>query len=508
VAESTPGGWTEPRSLWLDPPPRAARPRLDEDRRFDVAVLGGGITGLTAALLLSRAGRSTGLLESRTIASGTSGHTTAKVTSQHGVAYADLRGSHGADAARLYAESNEAAKERIAGFVAEGIECDFRPRSAYLYAETAPERRKLEREAEAAREAGLPVELIDSTPLPYDVAGALRCPDQGEMHPGRYLAGLADMLEQSGGEIFESTAALSVKQGEPCRIRTERCTVQAHHVVVATLLPFLDRGGFFARAFPSRSYAVAASIEEAPPEGMFINIGSPTRSIRSQPSADGELLLVGGEGHHVGTAEAQPERYEKLIEFAHRNWTVNAVINRWSAQDYTTDDGVPYVGLLYPLSERIHAATGFGKWGLTGGTAAAMIIADAIAGEENPWHSLYSTRRVKPIAGGPRILLENTRAGLSFVTDRIAERGRRPINELARGEGGIVSAGGQKVAAFRGDDGRLHAVSTRCTHLGCQVRWNAAERTWDCPCHGSRFSVEGEVLNAPAVHPLPPRPVL
>jgi glycine/D-amino acid oxidase-like deaminating enzyme/nitrite reductase/ring-hydroxylating ferredoxin subunit len=506
MGESATGSWTEPHSLWLDPLPSTARPPLAEDCRFDVAVVGGGITGLTAALLLSREGRSVGVLEHRQIASGTSGHTTAKVTSQHRAAYARVRDSHGADGARIYAGSNEAAKERIAAFVAEGIECDFRRRSAYLYAEEASERPTLEREFDAAREAGLAAEQVESTPLPFEVAAALRFPDQAEMHPGRYLAGLAGMVEQSGGEIFEATTALSLRQGEPCVLRTEVGAVQADHVVVATLLPFLDRGGFFARVFPSRSYAIAASIEEDPPDGMFINLGSPTRSIRSHPTAQGELLLVGGEGHHVGSEDALPERYERLMEFAHRHWTVHAITNRWSAQDYTPDDGVPYVGPLYPFSDRIHTATGFNKWGMTGGTVAAMIIADAIVGGKNDWGSLYSTRRIKPIAAGPKMLLENARAGFRFVIDRVADRGQREVEDLARGEGAIASAAGHKVAAFRDEAGSLHAVSTRCTHLGCQVHWNAAERTWDCPCHGSRFAVDGEVLNGPAVRPLPRRP--
>lgn len=504
MADST-QRWNEPGSLWLDPPPASARPPLEQDRDFDVAVIGGGITGLTAALVLAREGRSVGVLEHRAIASGTSGHTTAKVTSQHGATYARVRSSHGQEGSRIYAQSNEAAKERIAAFVAEGIACDFRRRPAYLYAEDAGELATLEREANAAREAGLAAELVDSSPLPFDVVGAVRFPDQAEMHPGRYLAGVAEMIELAGGEIFESTTALSVKQGGPCAIETDHGTVRADDVVVATLLPFLDRGGFFARAFPSRSYVVAASIEEDPPEGMFINLGSPTRSIRSQPTTGGELLLVGGEGHHVGTGDAQPERYERLVEFAQRHWTVDSINYRWSAQDYSPDDGVPYIGPLYPLSNRMYAATGFDKWGMTGGTVAAMMIGDAIVGRENPWRSLYSTRRVNPIAAGPRMLLENARAGMRFVTDRVTDRGQRSVDDLARGEAGIVSAAGRKVAAFRDEDGSLQAVSTRCTHLGCQVRWNAAERTWDCPCHGSRFSVEGEVLNGPAVRPLPRR---
>ena len=218
------------------------------------------------------------------------------------------------------------------------------------------------------------------------------------------------------------------------------------------------------------------------------------------------MLLVAGEGHHVGSGAAQPERYERLIEFARRHWEVDSIEHRWSAQDYSPDDGVPYVGRIHLRSRRVYVATGLKKWGITGGTVAASLICDAIAGRENPWAKLFSSTRVRPLAEGPGLTLENAQVGLHFVGDRILRRGARAIGDLAPGEGDIVNAGGRKVAGYRDEEGRLHAVSTRCTHLCCQVRWNSAERTWDCPCHGSRFSPQGAVLNGPAVRRLDPRP--
>jgi glycine/D-amino acid oxidase-like deaminating enzyme/nitrite reductase/ring-hydroxylating ferredoxin subunit len=490
-------------SLWMATAPASDRPRAVGEHSFDTVVVGGGITGLTTALLLAREGRAVAVLEQGRIGAGTTGGTTGKVTSQHSLTYDGLRRSRGDDAARIYGEANERAKEWIAETVAEeSIECDFRRRSAYVYASSAAEREDVEREATAAARAGLPARFVDEVPLPFATAGAVRFDDQAELHPLRYLAGLARVFEADGGRIFESSRAVGVNDGKPCVVETEEAAISAEHVVIATLLPFLDRGLFFARAFAHRSYAIAARISEPPPEAMLISAGSPTRSIRAHPAEGGELLLVGGEGHRTGSGDAVPERYERLEEFARAHWDVLGVEHRWSAQDYASADDVPLIGPLHPWTDRIHVATGFRKWGLTAGTVAAMLINDAIAGRANAWAGLFSSTRVGPASSLPHLAAENGHAGLAFVAERILRPGRRPIDDLRPGEGGIVASSAGKVAAYRDEQGGVHAVSSRCTHLGCQVRWNAAERTWDCPCHGSRFAVDGEVLAGPAVRPL------
>jgi Rieske Fe-S protein len=215
--------------------------------------------------------------------------------------------------------------------------------------------------------------------------------------------------------------------------------------------------------------------------------------------------MVLGEDHHTGSGKATPERYERLVEFVRGHWDVDSIEHHWSAQDYSPDDGVPYIGRLTARSQRIHVATGFKKWGMTSGTLAAMLISDAITGRENAWAALFSSTRVKPLAEAPRFLAENARVGVRFVGDRIVSPGRRDIRDLKPGEGAIVISKWDKVAGYRDEDGELHAVSARCTHLGCQVAWNAAERSWDCPCHGSRFSVDGEILDGPATKPLAKR---
>ncbi|MDQ3724916.1 MAG: FAD-dependent oxidoreductase [Actinomycetota bacterium] len=491
------------QSFWIETgPAQSARPSLEGEVRAEVAVLGGGIAGVTTALLLAEAGVDVVLLEAGRIARGVSGYTTAKVTSQHGAIYSQLRSKFGPDVARTYGQANE----RALGWIAErverdGIECDFRRQAAYLYAAESSSRSQVEEEAEAAIEAGLPATLVETTPLPYPVEAALRFDDQAEFHIHKYLLALAEQLEGLGGRIFEGTRALNVDGGSPCTVSTTGGAVVAERVVVATHYPFLDRSLAFARVHPHRSYAIVCEVEGTPPPGMHINVDSPTRSIRAVPSEGRELLLVGGEGHRTGEGGDTRERYRRLEEFARRHWQVRSVDYRWSTQDNVTIDQMPYIGRLTPRNERIFMATGFAKWGMTGGTVAALLLADLVRDRENEWEPVFTPNRFQPRAG-LKMAEENARVGLHFFGDRLRHRGTRPIEDLAPGEGDIVRHDGEKVAGHRRDDGTLVAVSTRCTHLGCQLNWNTAECCWDCPCHGSRFSPEGKVLQGPAVREL------
>ncbi|HEX8689552.1 MAG TPA: FAD-dependent oxidoreductase, partial [Solirubrobacterales bacterium] len=373
---------------------------------------------------------------------------------------------------------------------------------AYLYLTEGSGRAKLEKEAEAAIAAGLPAALVETTPLPYPVEAAVRFDNQAEFHVRKYLLALVDRIERSGCRIFDGSRALDVSEGAPCSVRTADGEIGADRVVIATHYPFLDRSLAFARVHPMRSYAIVCDIAGDPPPGMYVNGDSPTRSLRAVPLDGRELLLVGGEEHQTGEGGDTEERYRALERFARRHWEVRSIEYRWSSQDNVTIDGVPYIGKLTPRSERIYMATGFAKWGMSAGTAAGILLSDLLLGRDNPWASLYNPNRFKPLAGGPKLIEENARVGFHFFGDRLRKRGRRQIEDLAPGEGDIVRHEGEKVAGHRRDDGTLVAVATRCTHLGCQLNWNTAERSWDCPCHGSRFSPEGKVLQGPAVHGL------
>jgi glycine/D-amino acid oxidase-like deaminating enzyme/nitrite reductase/ring-hydroxylating ferredoxin subunit len=497
-------------SVWIDTgPPQPRLPRLDGSTRADVVVIGGGIVGLTTALLLQEAGWKVVLIEADCLARGVSGYTTAKVSSQHGLIYAKLASKHGPDAARTYGQANEAALAWIARRVErDGIDCDFRRQPSYAYVSSDSQRQQVEDEARAAIAAGLPASLTESIPLPYPVAAAVRFDDQAEFHPRKYLLALADRLTAAGVELYERSHAVEVDADrDAVTVKTPGGHVRAGFAVVATHYPFLDRSLSFARVHPQRSYAIACRIAGAPPPGMHISGDSPTRSIRAIPLADEELLLVGGEGHKTGTGGDTEQRYRALEQFAHEHWNVESVLYRWSTQDNSTLDSLPYIGRLTPRSNRVLMATGFAKWGMTGGTAAAHVLADLLAGRESAAADLFDPWRKTARQSVVKLLEENAQVGARFVGDRLTKPGGRDIDTLQPGEGDVVRHDGEKVAAYRDGDGTLVAVSPRCTHLGCQVNWNRAERSWDCPCHGSRFAPDGRVLQGPAVHALERKPL-
>jgi glycine/D-amino acid oxidase-like deaminating enzyme/nitrite reductase/ring-hydroxylating ferredoxin subunit len=489
----------------MDTAPATDYPPLEPGRHYDVAVLGGGIAGLTTALLLERGGASVAVVDAGRIGAGVTAYTTAKVSSLQGTIYSTVERKFGADGARTYAVANEAAKEWMAALVEElAIDCDWRRKAAYTYAEDEGDVAKVEQEVEAARRAGLHVTYTEETDLPWPVDAAVRLGGQAEFHPRRYLLAIAAQLEN----VFERTRAVAVSAGSPNRVLTDRGEITAGDVVVATHFPFLDRAGFFARMHPERSYALGLRLKSGghAPQGMYLSTETPSHTVRSHPTADGEMVIAGGESHKVGQGGDTAERVMRLEAWAHARFDVRSIEYRWSTQDNMPVDSVPYIGRMLPFQRGIWVATGFAKWGLTNGTAAAMILADAIAGREHPWAELFDATRVKPIASASEFVKENVNVGRKFVGDRIARPEGRSLDEVGRGEGRLVRRGAGKVAAYRDDEGELHVVSATCTHLGCEVKWNSAERSWDCPCHGSRFHWDGSVLQGPAVSGLAPEP--
>ena len=494
-------------SLWVHTAPAREFAPLEGDLAVEVAVVGAGITGLSVAQLLVDEGLDVAMIDAGRVGRGVTAGTTAKISSLHGLTYAKLESSFGEEGARVYGEANEAGLRHIADTTDRlGIDCALRRRPNYTYADSADELGQIEDEVEAARRAGLPASYVDDVPLPFDAAGAVRFDDQGEFHPLAYLAGLADWLSDRGCRIFEHTVATGVSDGVPATVKTKRGTVRAEHVVVATHFPFLDRGLFFARVHPERSYAVAGPARVPIPEGMFLSSGQPTRSIRFHPGTGEELVLVGGEGHKVGQGGRTGKRYAALEAFAREQFGVESIEYRWSTQDNMPLDDVPYIGALTPISKRLYVATGFKKWGLAHAPAAAMILRDALLGRDNAWASLYDASRLGPLSSLSPFIKENLNVGFHFFADRLTRRSLAPASELGPGDGRVLARRERQVAVSRDADGTLHALSARCTHLGCIVNWNDAERSWDCPCHGSRFAPDGTVLQGPATEPLRPKP--
>jgi glycine/D-amino acid oxidase-like deaminating enzyme/nitrite reductase/ring-hydroxylating ferredoxin subunit len=487
------------RSLWIATTPETAYPQLDGDVDVDVAIAGGGITGIVTARLLEDAGLRVAVVEMRRIADGATGYTTAKLTVGHHLIYADLVKKHGAETARAYAASNRWAIERLEQLIAKlGVDCDWERASNYVYTESDSRVRELEDEVAAAREAGVTVTLTSETDLPFPVRAAVRVDDQAQFHPRKFIQGVAATIPGGGSHVFEQTRVAEIRDGA---LVTSSGTVRAKHIVVATQMPFLLRGFLFAKAHPEKSYAVAARLAAASsPRGMYISAEEPTRSIRSTPGPDGErVLVVGGEGHKPGRDDDTSRRYEALERFLKERFDAGEVGHRWSTHDYVPVDRLPYIGQI----RGVFVATGFAKWGLTKGALAAGIISDAVLGRSNEWARFYDAGR---LSGAGRLIAENGRVAAWLVGDRVRPRdGRGDLDGLAPGDGTIARIGARHVAVFRDDEGQLHAVSARCTHLGCFVGWNRADRTWECPCHGSRFAADGTLLQGPATKPLEPR---
>ncbi len=490
-------------SLWLAGADPVRYGPLEEDLHVDVAVVGGGLVGLTTALLVQREGARVAVVEAERLGGGTTGHTTGKVTSQHGVIYRELIDRHGEDHARLYGAANEQAIEMIAGLVTEtAAECQFERAPTYVYATNASERHVLEAEHAAATRVGLPAKLTGSTDLPFPVEVALRFDNQAHFHAVRYCDALARAFVAAGGTIVEQTRALGLDETDTeAKVRTRGGDVHAEQVVIATLLPFFDRGAFFAKARPTRAYGIAARLRHDAPAGMHITVGSPIRSTRPWIDADRRGLVVVGESHATGEGVATPHRWGELERWTRQHFDVEAFAYRWSTQDYTTPDRLPYVGRS-PRTARTFVATGFNKWGLTNGTAAAAVLAALLQGRDHPWLELFDTTRIGDVRTVKKVLTDNVHVGRRFVQDRIGRLAAPSVTTLKRGEGRVVKVDGKIVGGYRDTHGVVHAVSVTCTHLGCTLHWNAAETSWDCPCHGSRFGYDGTIRNGPAVHDL------
>ena len=496
------------RSLWLEGA-ESAYPRLTNDLDVDVAVIGAGITGVTAAHLLKQSGKTVALVESNAIGHGATGYTTAKLTVGHSLIYADLVDSFGEETARLYARSNQEAIARVGALVTKhAIDCDFEQASNFVYTESeqlcgrGPERGRCRTCRRNRRGAH------DETDLPYDIAAAIKIDDQAQFHPWKYLSGLARLVAGDGSHVFESTRATGVRSGKPCVVETRSGRIRAGHVIVATQLPFLDRGLFFAKAHPLKSYAVAAAIDEArAPKGMYISVDQPTRSVRSTPGGNGRrVLIVGGEGHKPGDEPDTHRRYERLEQFMGERFGLGEAEYRWSTHDYAPVDRLPYIGRLRRGDPRVLVATGFAKWGMTKGTLAATMLTDAIVGRENEYAELYDAKRLDARRSAAAFTKENAHVAGFFFRDRLRPRdGRDAVESLAPGEGTIARIGGKHYAVSRDDSGELRVLSARCTHLGCIVGWNPADRAWECPCHGSRFAADGTVVQGPATRDLPAR---
>lgn len=489
------------QSYWLASTAVTNYPTLDEDISVDIAIVGGGLVGISCAYLLQNQGYKIAVLEADRICQGTTAHTTAKITSQHGLIYGKLK-NIGNETALAYAESHELAIKEIGKLIVDNrIDCEYLSQSAYVYTQEDKYLKKIEDEVKIAQELGLHASFVDDIPFNMDIKGAVRFDNQAQFHPRKYLLGLSNLLNEDVS-IYENTRAVNLEEDKNFTIITEgKKKVRAEKVIIASQYPFYNKKGlYFSRLFPKRSYVLGIKAKEKYPGGMYINAEQPTRSLRHQSTEDGELILVVGADHITGQENITNKRYQELMDFAKDLFTVEDIPYRWSTQDPMTVDEIPYIGNLTSKSENIYVATGFNQWGMTTSYVAAMLLKDLIVKGDSPYRELYNPSRKNIGASAKNFISKNLNVAAYLLDGKLA-----PVPKefhIQKGEGKIVKIEGEKVGAYRNDEASLHLVNTTCPHMGCELKWNSAETSWDCPCHGSRFTFKGEIIEGPAVKPL------
>jgi glycine/D-amino acid oxidase-like deaminating enzyme/nitrite reductase/ring-hydroxylating ferredoxin subunit len=489
--------------VWPAPAPASSsfRPPLASDLHVDVVVVGGGITGLTTALLLAEAGRSVCLLEGRTLGSGVTGATTAHLTEAVDTRYHELESSFGRDGARLVRASSRDAIEKIAELAQGG--CGFERVDGYLFTELAPRVEELEAELIAAERAGASVERCE-LPLSLPALACICFGNQAQLEPRAYVSMLDARLARTGAHVFEGVSMLDVESQGAMRVVTDLGhAVSADAVVLATHAPFAKLTLQLELA-QYRSYVLAGRVANFP-RGLFWDMADPYHYVRTATLGGESYAIVGGGDHRTGELpKAGADAPFRELESYAAGLGVQAE-TRWSAQVVEPADGLPFIGRPNP-DRPLYVATGFAGNGTTFGTLAAMIITDSILKRDNPYAELYRANRFKAGSLGA-VLSENVDTAVHAVTDHLRPVSHEPLATLAVGEGRILRHAGEKLAVYRDSSGTLHALSSVCTHQGCQVAFNPVERSWDCPCHGSRFDVDGRVLDGPATKPLEKRSV-
>jgi glycine/D-amino acid oxidase-like deaminating enzyme/nitrite reductase/ring-hydroxylating ferredoxin subunit len=495
-------------SVWETTNPQPEFPALRGEAEADVCVVGAGLAGMTTAYLLAREGKKVIVLDDNGVGGGETGQTTAHLASAQDDYYHVLEKVHGEESAKLIYQSHQAAVDRIGEIAtAEGIECDYQHLDGYFFLAPNETPDFLQTEMEAARRAGATVEIVEKLPVPFDSGPGLRFSRQGEFHPLKYLEGLARCIQRDGGRIHTGNHVLEVEGGSTAAARGEGFEVRAGAVVVATNSPINDRLTIHTKQAPYRTYVIGARVPiGAVPHGLYwdtLEHYHYVRVARIPGDLTHEMLVVGGEDHKTGHENDMQLRFDRLEAWTRERFPIEQVTLRWSGQVMEPMDFIGFIGRDPGGQKNVYIATGDSGQGMTHSTIAGILISDLVLGRPNPWEKLYDPKR-KTISKDSimEFTMENVDVAVQY-TDLLPLGGDvKSADEIAPGSGAVLQRGLHKVAAYRDEDGKLHEHSAICTHLGCVVQWNGLERSWDCPCHGSRFATDGAVLNGPAPHPL------
>ena len=475
------------KSVWSESCKFRKREALNKDIKTNVLVIGAGIAGILTAYMLKQKGRDVVLIDAAEIASCNTKNTTAKITSQHDLIYSKLISEFGEEKARQYAKANELAIKKYKEIIEDKrIECDFEEKPAYVY--SLNEVDVLKEEVEAAKNLGIDAEFVQEANLPFKINGAVKFNNQAQFNPLKFLKGISNELV-----IYENTRALEIKEN---LVVTSRGNITANNIVVATHYPIMNAPGYyFMKMHQERSYVLALE-NTSEIDGMYIDLNKEGYSFRTYNN----LLLLGGISHRTGENE-EGGSYDELRKVAKRLYPKAKEKYYWSAQDCMTIDGIPYIGRYSSETPNIYVATGFNKWGMTSSMVSAMIISDMILEKENDFSEIFSPRRFDLSLSINNIANDLIETAKNFIAQKVYIPSSE-IEHIKNGHGGIIEYNGEKVGVYKNKEGKEFFVSTKCTHLGCQLSWNSDELTWDCPCHGSRFDYKGRLIGSPATKDL------
>ncbi|WP_442591390.1 FAD-dependent oxidoreductase [Pedobacter sp. AW31-3R] len=465
---------------------------------FDTIIVGAGITAITTALTLQRAGHTCVVLEAANIGFGTTGGTSAHLNTFFDATYPEIESDFGEAAAKLVADSGKEAFSSIKGFIDEyGIDCDFEYKKGYLFSETDKETKQLKEILDSSVKAGIAVEESSKNDVPVPFELAICFDQQGQFHPLKYVNALAREFIGLGGVILQNTFVKESRVNDgTIEVTAGNKTFKATNLVYATHIP-PGITAFSFRCAPYRSYVLGVRLKDNQyPEGLSYDMQEPYHYFRTHEIDGQKYLIVGGEDHKTGHDE--PEKaFANLESYVNQYYQVESVVYRWSSQYYIPADGLPYIGRLGASGGNIYMATGFNGNGMMFGTLSAQIISDQIQGTENRYSELYSPSRLKPVAGFTEFVKENADVAWHFIADRFGTEELDAVSGLKRGEGKVAELEGHKLALYKDDHGKVTALRPECTHAGCIVNYNTAEKSWDCPCHGGRFDLYGKVISGP-----------